>query len=183
MTSMRSNLLLIALVCSLLAIPVVTAQAAISFVQPLGTSLLSTTNGNGPVGLAAGDFDGDGIVDLAGVARRRPPCEVPGCRRMEYAIVPAISRARAGACADWSSCSSMTREISRRSCRPWKMPGRPRRLPLPALGSGSAWMSIFRLSRDCGAYRLADAFSLVARTRQGLGEEARISHSYEEKEQ
>jgi uncharacterized repeat protein (TIGR01451 family) len=41
------------------------AQAALSFIQPLGTPLVSTTNGGGVIGLAKGDFDGDGIVDLA----------------------------------------------------------------------------------------------------------------------
>ena len=41
------------------------AQAAFSFIQPLSTPLVSTTNGGGVIGLAKGDFDGDGIVDLA----------------------------------------------------------------------------------------------------------------------
>ena len=41
------------------------AQATLSFIQPLSTPLVSTTNGGGVIGLAKGDFDGDGIVDLA----------------------------------------------------------------------------------------------------------------------
>src|SRR5712692_4257499 len=41
------------------------AAQGVSFVEPLGTPLVSMTNGGGLIGVAAGDFDGDGIVDLA----------------------------------------------------------------------------------------------------------------------
>jgi uncharacterized repeat protein (TIGR01451 family) len=48
-----------------LCLQIAPAQAVISFIEPMPSPLVSTTNGGGVVGLAAGDFDGDGIVDLA----------------------------------------------------------------------------------------------------------------------
>src|SRR6266487_4050032 len=58
----RFRSIVVLVVLSLLAMPV---GAGLSFIQPFSTPLVSTTNGSGVIGLAAGDFDGDGIVDLA----------------------------------------------------------------------------------------------------------------------
>jgi hypothetical protein len=57
--------MLTALVCALLASSRVTAQAEISFIEPLLTPLVATVNGHGAMGLAKGDFNGDGKLDLA----------------------------------------------------------------------------------------------------------------------
>ena len=59
------GLVLVALLALATSATPAAAQGAISFLQPLDTPLVSMTDGSGPVGLAAGDFEGDGIVDLA----------------------------------------------------------------------------------------------------------------------
>src|SRR5437773_5827480 len=65
MASTRSSVVLTAVVSALLAFSVVTAQAEISFTEPLLTPLVATVNGHGAIGLAKGDFNGDGKLDLA----------------------------------------------------------------------------------------------------------------------
>src|SRR5262245_53876856 len=65
MTAMKRKSPGFAVACLLLAVPGASAQTQISFIQPLGTPLVSAGAGNGPIGLAAGDFDGDGKTDLA----------------------------------------------------------------------------------------------------------------------
>lgn len=65
MTSMRSSVVLTALVFALLPFSAVTVQAQITFVEPLLTPLVATVNGHGAIGLAKGDFNADGKLDLA----------------------------------------------------------------------------------------------------------------------
>ncbi len=64
-TKARTALGLVLAALLALASSAAPAAAQVSFVQPLGTPLVSTTTGSGLIGVAAGDFDGDGIVDLA----------------------------------------------------------------------------------------------------------------------